>query len=354
MKGLKKRLISQFPPSTDFSKTYDLVPKPVGTGHFSKVYQAQMNKAKASSSISQNTAGEVYAVKIIDLNKLQEQNEVQALEREISILKVLQHPGIVRLFSVYSNPQEVWLVQEMLRGGELFKRIIDRSEKDAYSEVEAAKIVKRLLSILNYLHKQKIVHRDIKPENILLKDENDDFSIKLADFGFAAYCEEPLNDPFGTPVYVAPEILVGEPYKTTPDCWSLGVITYILMTGYPPWFHTDQVKLAKLIVRKGFKFDPEDWKDVSSVCKDFIRGLLKKHPKKRMTAEQGLQHPWILNYTKTGTIAKHLTINTELKKFRAKANLVKAFGAMRVFYRLQKLAEITKELGDSVEETTDI
>lgn len=331
----KEALISRFEPASRFKRKYLLNDKPLGAGHFSKVYKSKPAKG----------GDEEYAVKIVQMKKLQKIEEVKALENEISILTKVEHPGIIKLYDVYSNANEIWLVEELVTGGELFQRIISRSESGLYTEQEAASIVKNIVKVLEYLHGMKIVHRDIKPENILLRDKDSETRTKLADFGFAAYCNKPLNDPYGTPVYVAPEILVGEPYTTTPDMWSIGIITYILLCGYPPFFHSDQETLAKMIVRTGFKFDPEDWNVVSEDGKNFIRGLLRKNPRKRMTAAKALEHPWLLNYgTKGKTLKKYLTVNTELKKFRAQLNLVKAFGAIRAFEKIKKLAELTKAM----------
>lgn len=215
-------------PKTGVESKYTLEGKPLGAGQFAEVFKAT----------SKEEPNKVFAVKVINKSKLTTQADIEGLEFEIQILKDVDHHGIIKLYDVYETSTKWYLVTELARGGELFDRIVAKTKDGAYSEKEAALIVMQIAESLKYCHDKKIVHRDLKPENLLLEDDSEDAKVKLADFGFAAYCKNPLTDGCGTLVYVAPEILRGDPYTTTPDMWSLGVITYILLCGYPPFFHT--------------------------------------------------------------------------------------------------------------------
>lgn len=175
-------------------------------------------------------------------------------------------------------------------GGELFQRIM---AKEHYSEKDARDVVKSVLNGIKYCHDKGIVHRDLKPENLLLKSPDNDHELKIADFGFASTNGDFMKTQLGTPAYIAPEILGGKAYDKAVDMWSIGVITYITLGGYPPFQDNNLRALFKKIRNGTYTFHPENWSAVSDEAKDFIRGLLCVQPDKRLTAEQALEHAWL-------------------------------------------------------------
>ncbi|ETV79702.1 CAMK/CAMK1 protein kinase, variant 1 [Aphanomyces astaci] len=205
-------------------------------------------------------------------------HEVQAFIMEASVLKEMNHPNVIKLHAVYSEPDMFILITEFVEGGELFDRIVD---KTFYTEREARDVVKGLLHVTAYCHAANIVHRDLKPENILLVHRDDDASFKLADFGFAQRIDlskSHLVTQCGTPGYVAPEVLRGKAYGNGVDIWSIGVITYILLCGYPP-FHNDNRNALFQQVKSGtFEFHSPYWDHISDAAKDFIRLMLTVDP----------------------------------------------------------------------------
>lgn len=233
-----------------------------------------------------------YAVKIVTKAKLTREDDL-ALKDEIGILRNVNHPNIIKLYDVFDEADHYYLVTELMRGGELFDRIVT---KNYYNEKEARDVCKILFEALNFCHEQKIAHRDLKPENLLLMSRSNDREIKIADFGFAkrVNSEHCLMTQCGTPGYVAPEILHGVPYGTKSDMWSLGVITYILLGGYPPFIEQNQRELFKKIKKGQYEFHPEYWGSISPDAKDLISMLLTVDPNKRITARNALNSSWVL------------------------------------------------------------
>eukprot|EP00924_Labyrinthula_sp_SR-Ha-C_P005095 maker-scaffold_1-snap-gene-21.50-mRNA-1 protein AED:0.04 eAED:0.04 QI:40/1/1/1/0.75/0.6/5/70/408 len=297
----------------------------IGSGQFATVYVVQRKNSTDETE---------YAMKVIDRAELRTEADIEGLKLEIAILQEVDYPGIVKLYQVHQAPKEVYLLMEMARGGELFEQIVAKTKDGAFSEAEAARIIKQILEAMNYIHGKNIVHRDLKPENLLLEDNSPDARVKVADFGFAAYCHEPLTDGCGTLVYVAPEILRSDPYRTSPDMWSLGVIAYILLCGYPPFFDPDQEKLSKKIMRGRYHFRRQDWDVVSDDAKNFIRHLLQRDPVRRYTSERCLSHPWIENYV---DYDNQLNIDAELRDFKAKMLLKRAMLGIRAVNNLRTL-----------------
>ena len=233
------------------------------------------------------------AVKIIQLKG----QNLPDLQAEAEILRTLEHPYIVELTDVYITRDTLYLVMELLKGGDLFDRIV---AKGCYSETDSRRVMRRLLSAVHYLHEeQNIVHRDIKPENILLSSRDNDVDVKLTDFGLAKTCkDEGLKTFCGTPQYFAPEVLrrrhtvAGRGrYGPAADMWSLGVILYVLLSGTPP-FDTDQG--IDMVVHARIDFPDEYWREISAEAKDLIQRLLVSDPRKRFTVQQACQHRWIL------------------------------------------------------------
>ncbi|OQR87075.1 calcium/calmodulin-dependent protein kinase [Achlya hypogyna] len=246
-------------------------------------------------------------------------DDVHALLVEVSVLKQMNHRNIIKLHQVFAEPEFFVLVTEFVEGGELFDRIV---EKTCYTEREARDVVKSLLEVTAYCHAANIVHRDLKPENILLVNRDDHTSFKLADFGFAKRItmdSEGLVTACGTPGYVAPEVLLGKPYGASVDVWSIGVITYILLCGYPPFHDENRPKLFAQIKEGAFHFHEPYWDDISETAKDLIRQMLTTDPKRRPSTAQLLQHPWITGVD-VGTIQLSNALQ-ELRQFNARRKL---------------------------------
>ncbi|KAL4446120.1 hypothetical protein ABPG74_021659 [Tetrahymena malaccensis] len=233
------------------------------------------------------------AMKMIPKKKLNKSDEDKLFE-ELAILRQIDHPCIVKVFEHFQDEKYHYLISEYCTGGELFERIKDVSP---FTEKVAAGYMKQILSAISYCHINNIVHRDLKPENILFDSKATNSNLKVIDFGASTKFDhnEKLTKRIGTPFYVAPEILTKKPYDEKCDVWSLGVIMYILLCGYPPfWGQTDQEIYEK--VKKGkFEFYEEDWADRSSDAKDLISKMLQYDPKDRISATEAYAHPWILS-----------------------------------------------------------
>jgi len=254
----------------------------IGKGGFSIVYQATKKKD-----------GKEFAVKCIK-KEMVEGEDIKLLRREVQIMKKLDHPNILKLFEVYEDDKQFFLVMELVKGKELFDKIVERG---MYSERDASNIIYQVVSAVEYLHENGIAHRDLKPENLLSAGEEEDEVVKIADFGFsksfAGDDAEKLMTSCGSPGYVAPEILTAESYDKSVDMWSVGVIIYILLSGYPPFYADSAPALFKKIMDVKYDFDDSVWDDISDSAKDLIRNLLVKEPSRRFSAKQCLEHPWV-------------------------------------------------------------
>ena len=250
-----------------------------------------------------------------------------ALKDEIMVLNELQHPHIIRLYDVYEEKDFWYLVTEKMSGGELFDRIVAKSY---YNEKEARDVCKILFEAIGHCHNNSVAHRDLKPENLLLRSEVNDSEIKIADFGFAKKVLTPnsLTTQCGTPGYVAPEILEGIAYDTKSDMWSLGVIIYILLGGYPPFIEQNQRELFRKIRKGNYEFHEEYWGSVSADAKDLISCLLTVQPAKRLSADQALKHKWM---TQDDSVLAGQDLGTnlsELRKYNAKRKFKAAVNAV--------------------------
>jgi len=276
------------------------------------------------------------ALKITSLRGLKLE-EVDALRNEVDILSEVEHKHVVQLYEHHETDEKIYMVQDLLRGGELFDRII---ENVYFSEAEAAKVVAQIADALVYLHKRNIVHRDLKPENLLLTDTSENYDIKIIDFGLAKKSEKPLEMPCGTPGYVAPEILKRKKYHKPVDIWSLGVITYILLCGFPP-FHDDQNNLKALYkqIRKAdIQFPQKYWGNISMDAKNLIRSMLEKTVRRRITAEQLLDAPWIKGNAPSEALGSQYITN-----IRRTNTIDKMKRAVRVVMGLKKLIRMLEK-----------
>jgi serine/threonine protein kinase len=297
--GNKKEKTFENAIESDINDAYMLGDE-IGRGGFSVVVEATSKKD-----------GEKYAVKIIEKSMIQD--DIKLLRREIEIMKKVSHPNILKLHEIYETDEKVYIVMELVQGSELFDRIVD---KGYYSEKNAINIVKQILSAVAYLHSKGIAHRDLKPENLLCSGTGDNEIVKIADFGLSKIFNdnEELMTSCGTPGYVAPEVLMCESYDKSVDMWGIGIITYILLAGYPPFYAENDTALFEKIMNAEYDFDDECWEDVSDLAKDFIRHLLVKDPKERYTAEEALKHPWL----SSDASDKQLKIGRKMSEYNMK------------------------------------
>jgi len=276
----------------------------------------------AVSKCKNKSTGVTRACKSI--SKAQVKN-LEIFKREIAIMKIMDHPNIIKLYESFEDHRNIYLIMELCSGGELFDRIIDSGH---FTEVQAAIVLQNMFRAIFYMHENHICHRDLKPENFLFttKDPIEKTHLKVIDFGLACKYQQDqvLTTKAGTPYYVAPQVLAGK-YDMSSDLWSLGVIMYVVLCGYPPFYgESDADVLAK--VRLGnFSFNAADWKSISEDAKNLIRMLLKMNPRDRYTAEQALNHVWVRNKApkaQGGQLQSSLVDN--LKGFRSQNKLKKA------------------------------
>lgn len=288
----------------DINESYVILAKALGRGASSVVKVAEHKGTKKK-----------YAVKMI--TKTVDQ---KIISTEIGILLQLNHPNIIKLYEIFETPSQINMILELVNGGELFERIVERGY---YSERDAADALRQILSALKKVHGNDpvIIHRDLKPENLLYNlDENGKEVLKIADFGLSKmlYGEENTSTVCGTPGYCAPEVLRGEKYDTKIDMWAVGVIAYILLCGFEPFYDErgDQAMFRR-ILNCDYEFVAPWWDDVSENAKDLVRKLIVLDPKKRLTAKEALEHEWI-----KGKIAKRDKLDPsyieQLKDFNAK------------------------------------
>lgn len=280
---------------SNIEHSYHIDPRVLGTGHHGSVRKCQDLRT-----------GKRYAVKSIQ--KSQRSVKPAGLRREISLLHEMRHGGIIGLRDAFEDSQYIHIVTELCEGGELFDQIVERATDESspgcFDEVQAARILFQILKAVQYLHDRNIVHRDLKPENILF-DAKDGASVKLIDFGLArrhdGRHEGPMRTVVGTPYYIAPEVLKKK-YDRSCDLWSVGVIAYILLAGYPPFNGKNNADTHRAVSRGRYRFASEDWKHTTSESRDFVRRLLQTDPARRMTVDEALAHPWIIRHNQ-GPIA---------------------------------------------------
>ncbi|XP_005753870.1 serine/threonine-protein kinase DCLK2-like [Pundamilia nyererei] len=237
------------------------------------------------------STGQEYALKIID--KARCCGKEHLIENEVAVLRRVRHPSIIQLIEVDETPTQLFLVMELVKGGDLFDAITSSTK---YSERDASAMVFNLAGAIKYLHRMNIVHRDIKPENLLVCEYPDGTkSLKLGDFGLATVVEGPLYTVCGTPTYVAPEIIAETGYGLKVDIWAAGVITYILLCGFPPFRSENNIQeeLFDQILRGKLEFPSPDWDTISLPAKMLISQMLQVNVDARFTAEEVLSHPWV-------------------------------------------------------------
>ncbi|XP_025163890.1 calcium/calmodulin-dependent protein kinase type II alpha chain isoform X2 [Harpegnathos saltator] len=333
---------------TRFSDNYDLKEE-LGKGAFSVVRRCV-----------QKSTGHEFAAKIINTKKLSNR-DFQKLEREARICRKLQHPNIVRLHDSIQEENFHYLVFDLVTGGELFEDIVAR---EFYSEADASHCIQQILESVHHCHHNGVVHRDLKPENLLLASKAKGAAVKLADFGLAIEVQGEAQAWYGfagTPGYLSPEVLKKEPYGKPVDIWACGVILYILLVGYPPFWDEDQHRLYAQIKAGSYDYPSPEWDTVTPEAKNLINQMLTVNPGKRITASEALKHPWICQRERVASVVHRQETVDCLKKFNARRKLKGAILttmlATRNFsskYDAQGRSIITKKGdGSQVKESTD-
>ncbi|XVE93328.1 hypothetical protein REPUB_Repub01dG0182500 [Reevesia pubescens] len=260
----------------------------VGRGHFGYTCSAKFKKGEFK--------GQQVAVKVIPKSKMTTAIAVEDVRREVKILRALTgHGNLVKFHDAFEDHDNVYIVMELCEGGELLDRILARGGK--YSEDDAKAVMVQILNVVAFCHLQGVVHRDLKPENFLYTAKEENSLLKAIDFGLSDFVrpDERLNDIVGSAYYVAPEVL-HRSYSTEADVWSIGVIAYILLCGSRPFWARTESGIFRAVLKADPNFDEAPWPSLSSDAKDFVKRLLNKDPRKRMTAAQALSHPWIQNH----------------------------------------------------------
>ncbi|XP_042579614.1 calcium/calmodulin-dependent protein kinase (CaM kinase) II beta 1 isoform X14 [Cyprinus carpio] len=329
---------------------------------FTDEYQLYEELGKGAFSVVRRcvklSTGQEYAAKIINTKKLSARDH-QKLEREARICRLLKHPNIVRLHDSISEEGFHYLLFDLVTGGELFEDIVAR---EYYSEADASHCIQQILEAVLHCHQMGVVHRDLKPENLLLASKCKNAAVKLADFGLAIEVQGDQQAWFGfagTPGYLSPEVLRKEAYGKPVDIWACGVILYILLVGYPPFWDEDQHKLYQQIKAGAYDFPSPEWDTVTPEAKNLINQMLTINPAKRITAQEALKHPWVCQRSTVASMMHRQETVECLKKFNARRKLKGAILTTMLVSRnfsakslLNKKADV-KESSDSSNATVE-
>ncbi|EEF52108.1 calcium-dependent protein kinase 10 [Ricinus communis] len=254
------------------------------------------------------------ACKSISKRKLRTAVDIEDVRREVAIMSNLpDHPNIVKLKATYEDNENVHLVMELCEGGELFDRIVARGH---YSERAAANVARTIAEVVRMCHENGVMHRDLKPENFLFANKKENSVLKAIDFGLSVFFKpgERFSEIVGSPYYMAPEVLKRN-YGPEVDVWSAGVILYILLCGVPPFWAETEQGVALAILRGQIDFKREPWPQISDSAKSLVRQMLEADPKKRLTAQQVLDHSWLQNAKKAPNVPLGDIVRTRLKQF---------------------------------------
>ncbi|XP_022975823.1 calcium-dependent protein kinase 29 [Cucurbita maxima] len=291
-------------PYVNITTIYELH-KELGRGQFGITYLC-----------TERSTGRKYACKTISRGKMVKQKDIDDVRREILILQHLTgQPNIVEFKGAYEDKRNLHLVMELCSGGELFDRII---KKKSYSEREAASICKQILNVVHACHFMGVMHRDLKPENFLMVSEDDDSPIKATDFGLSVFIEEGkvYREIVGSAYYIAPEVLRRN-YGKEIDIWSAGVILYILLCGEPPFWGQTEDEIVKAVLKGNLKMEDPPWPSISSSSKDLVSKMLTRDPRKRITAAEALEHPWLKIEGEASSKPIDSAVLIRMKQFRA-------------------------------------
>jgi len=325
--------------TTKFSDSYELKEE-LGKGAFSVVRRC-----------IQKATGLEFAAKIINTKKLS-QRDYQKLEREARICRMLKHPTIVRLHDTVQDEGFHYLVFDLVTGGELFEDIVAR---EFYSEADASHCMQQILESISYCHQMDVAHRDVKPENLLLASKMKGAAVKLADFGLAIEVQGDQQAWFGfagTPGYLSPEVLRKDPYGKPVDIWACGVILYILLVGYPPFWDEDQHRLYAQIKAGAYDYPSPEWDTVTHEAKNLINSMLTVNPAKRITAAEALKHPWICQRERIASMVHRQETVDCLKKFNARRKLKGAILTTMLAKNFTSRSLNAKK-ADGIKESTD-
>ncbi|XP_034312783.1 calcium/calmodulin-dependent protein kinase type II delta chain-like isoform X4 [Crassostrea angulata] len=323
---------------------------------FNDIYDLKEELGKGAFSIVkrcvQKTSGLEFAAKIINTRKLSARDH-QKLEREARICRALKHPNIVRLHDSIQDEGFHYLVFDLVTGGELFEDIVAR---EFYSEADASHCMQQILESVNYCHVHGIVHRDLKPENLLLASKVKGAAVKLADFGLAIEVQGDQQAWFGfagTPGYLSPEVIRKDPYGKPVDIWACGVILYILLVGYPPFWDEDQPRLYAQIKAGAYDYPSPEWDTVTPEAKNLINSMLTVNPAKRITATEALKHPWICQRERVASVVHRQETVDCLKKFNARRKLKGAILTTMLATRNFSSRSLIVKKNDGIKESTD-
>ncbi|CAK7342542.1 unnamed protein product [Dovyalis caffra] len=323
--GQHKLTVLKEPTGKEIEQRYELG-RELGRGEFGITYLC-----------TDKETGESFACKSISKKKLRTAVDIEDVRREVEIMKHMpQHPNLVTLKDTYEDDNAVHLVMELCEGGELFDRIVARGH---YTERAAAAVTKTIVEVVQICHKHGVMHRDLKPENFLFANKKENAPLKAIDFGLSVFFKpgERFTEIVGSPYYMAPEVLKRN-YGPEIDVWSAGVILYILLCGIPPFWAETEQGVAQAIIRSVIDFKRDPWPKVSDNAKDLVRKMLDPDPKRRLTAQQVLDHPWLQNAKKAPNVYLGETVRSRLKQFSFMNKLKKR--ALRVIAEHLSVEEV--------------
>ncbi|KAJ6811744.1 calcium-dependent protein kinase 20-like isoform X1 [Iris pallida] len=325
-----KLAVLKSPTGRDIEETYELG-RELGRGEFGVTYLC-----------TDQATGELFACKSISKKKLRTAIDVEDVRREVEIMRNLpHHPNIVTLKDTYEDDSAVHLVMELCEGGELFDRIVARGH---YTERAAAAVTKTIVEVVQMCHKHGVMHRDLKPENFLFANKKETAALKAIDFGLSVFFKpgETFSEIVGSPYYMAPEVLKRN-YGPEVDVWSAGVILYILLCGVPPFWAETEQGVAQAIIRSVIDFKRDPWPRVSDNAKDLVRRMLDPDPKRRLTAQGVLDHPWLQNAKKAPNVSLGETVRARLQQFSVMNKLKKrALRVVAEHLSVEEVADIKK------------
>ena len=307
----------------DYNNWVAVLKKATGYTNLLDIYDIKQKLGKGKFGlvklgINKETKQKV-AVKIMNKNNM-DSSDLELVRTEIEILKICQHPYIIKLYDIFENIDYIYIIMEYCSGGDLFSFIQKRNFM--LKEEKVVLIMYKLCKAVYYVHSYGIAHRDIKPENVLLTSESEDADIRLLDFGLSKIVgpNQKCTEPYGTLTYCAPEIILDKPYLKTVDSWSLGVMTYLMLSGSLPFSGRDEHEIAKNVVYSKVDFEKKPiWKEITKEAKDFITKLLEKDLKKRIEMKAALEHPWFRKFNLQNEINDN---NVKVNKSFKKANSI--------------------------------
>ncbi|XP_042487288.1 calcium-dependent protein kinase 20-like [Macadamia integrifolia] len=325
--GGNKLTVLKNPTGRDLGVTYELG-RELGRGEFGITYLC-----------TDKTTEEAFACKSISKKKLKSTIDIEDVKREVEIMKHLpKHPNIVSLKDTYEDDNAVHLVMELCEGGELFDRIVARGH---YSERAAAVVTRTIVEVVQMCHKHGVMHRDLKPENFLFANKKETAPLKAIDFGLSVFFKpgERFTEIVGSPYYMAPEVLKRN-YGPEVDVWSAGVILYILLCGVPPFWAETEQGVAQAIIRSVIDFKRDPWPKVSDNAKDLVKRMLDPDPRRRLSAQEVLDHPWLQNAKKAPDVNLGENVRARLQQFSVMNKLKKR--ALRVIAEHLSLEEVAR------------